>query len=148
MRGNLAVAAWQGVEGPSSVNNIRFKKTGSDISASIDLRVSKLRNEISMSEVRIKEICKRREVSEEEILGESAGETAQKVETYSTSNSDRYQGKSALEKFNADMQALRHEAYGIDGARTEIARLSLVKRNIEPDRSFDLSFDELRGFGF
>lgn len=133
----------------SHFGSLKFEKTGSEIQRGIDTRVEALSASISASESRITEICKRREIDATDILkDEDAEATNQKVGAYSTALSEQMQAKTALEKLNADMQQLRTETWGIQGARSEIARLTTVKKNIETARKFDLTFRELSALGF
>lgn len=135
-------------QGVIHVKDVTFEKTGAEIQRSIDTKVATLTTAIVKSEATIAEICKRREVEVSEVLGVDAQETEQKIGTYSAAVGERLQAKTALDRLNADMHALRHEAWGIEGARNEIDSLTRVKRNIQPERKFDLGYGELVRFGF
>lgn len=145
MYGENAMAA---VGGTRDFANLRFKKNTAEIREATAKRVALLQSEIRSAELRIGEICKRREVSPSEVLGQNAHETVEKIGAYSTSNADRYQGKTAMEKFNADMAQLRSESWGIEHARTTITMLTRVHNNLEPGCLFDLDYHELTTLGF
>lgn len=134
---------------PSYDSNLRFEKTGAEIQRSIDGQISTLNGLVAESEKIITDICKRREIDAADLLKDDDRESLnQKVEAYGSTLSQHMQAKSALELLNADMQELRAQTWGIQHTRAEVEALARIKKNLQAERKFDLTYSELKRLGF
>lgn len=132
-----------------STSKILFKKTGSDIKQSIDGVVKLLEEKISSAKTSIEEICKRRELDPSEVIEAGTDENA--VQTYSTkaeTSMGRQSSNNVIRELQNDLFSLRRHAATIESLKNDIDSLQRTQKNIEPEREFDLSYQELVEFGF
>lgn len=140
--------------GPSTPNgfyfeHLRFVKSGDEIRRSIDGRIVALEHQTSASELRIAEICKRREIDAKDFTEDrDARSISTKLGSYGEALGSTLSSKSAIEKLQADMNQLRTETWGILGARITIGSLVRVKKNIDSAQRFELNYAELETLGF
>ena len=129
--------------------NLRFIKEGSEVQNAIDGRIATFNSAITASEARIADICKRREIDADEFTkDEDISSVGAKVGSYTESLGATLQAKGAIEKLTADMNQLRSETWGIIHARNTIATLARVKKNLQPDITFNLTLGEIEHLGF
>ncbi len=125
---------------------LKFKKSGAEIQRAIDGRIGDLDNESNSLRSKVAHICKDREIDAEEVL---RAETEEAVNTYSSkamSNAPR--GNAMLQALQQDLNDLRLFTGEIRHNETRKMSLARIKKNIEPERSFDLGVLELAQFGF
>lgn len=130
------------------IPNLRFKKSGSQISASVSALISKRQKDISDIRNEVEVICKRRNITLQEVLD---ADDDTKVETYASKASLTLGGKqerSLIEQLNEDLQVLKYAPVQIRGIERGISTLQRVSRNIETSREFDLTFEEVTALGF
>lgn len=141
-RGQLANAQY-------STSKILFKKTGLEIKQSIEEVVKLLEEKSAKAKTDIEEICKRRELDPNEVIEAGTNENA--VQTYSTKAETSMGGgrtNSLIRELQNDLFALRQHAAAIESYKNDIDSLRRTQKNIEPERAFDLSYQELVEFGF
>lgn len=133
----------------SGSNSILFKKTGLEIKQSIDKVVSEIEERSTKVKGEIEEICKRRELDPGEVISAGSDEVA--VQTYSTKAESSLGGSrtnSIIRELQDDLFALRRLGATVESLKNEADSLRRTQRNIELERSFDLSYQELVEFGF
>lgn len=133
----------------SSESSILFKKTGMEIKQSIEGVVKLLEGKSVLAKASIEEICKRRELDPLEVI--EAGTDANAVQTYSTkaeTSMGRQSSNGLIRELQNDLFALRQHAAAIESYKNDIDSLRRTQKNIEPERAFDLSYQELVEFGF
>jgi len=128
---------------------LKFIKTGEQISKSIEGVVTKLITRSEEAKVSVQEICKRRELDPKEVIEAGTDETA--VGTYSM-KAETSMGKNTsntlIRELQEDLTHLRRYGMVIESYKQDVENLQRIQKNIEPKREFDLSFDELTNFGF
>lgn len=126
-----------------------FKKTGEDISKSLDGVVKKLNVKLEEVKANIAEICKRREIDPKEVIEAGSDEVA--VNTYSMkaeTSLGRGSPNTLIRELQEDLQNLRRYGMFVESMNTDITSFQRIQKNIEPKREFDLSYAELTNFGF
>lgn len=126
--------------------NLKFKKTGSEINRAIDDRTGILNAEIAKSQEVITKICKDRQIDTDEIF---SADDEEKIAAYSTrleNNAPRAQG--AMAEFQRDLSTLKTQSALIVRKKVLIDELTRVKKNIDQKESFSLSYDEICDLGF
>lgn len=128
---------------------LKFIKTGEQISKSIESVVTKLITRSEEAKAAIADICKRREIDPKEVIDAGADEVA--ISNYS-SKAETSMGKNTsntlIRELQEDLTHLRRYGMVIESYRQDVENLQRIQKNIESKREFDLSFDELTNFGF
>jgi hypothetical protein len=136
-----------GMQQSLDVATLRFKKTGEEIIKSLNVVAEHNRKDIEAAQEKITAICKRRELDPKEVL--EASQDEQKFQAYSTSlYNNAPQASSALKALEADLNMIRHNTMSIRMTRSENMDLQRIAENLEDDRIFDLTYDELVQLGF
>lgn len=144
-RGRLGVDNHLGL---NSDVTIHFKKTGADIKAAIETKLKTLRENCTEDEKEITIVCERRGIKAEEVIDAANDEGAtQLYESKAYSNAPAKHNK-ILEEMQSDMSLLRQLSASIAFTKEGIGALMTVQENIEVKREFDLTFSELKFFGF
>lgn len=129
------------------VPNMKFFKNGEEIQKAIANRVEILNSEIKTSKTLIEDICKRREIDSKEVL--EAGDDEVKTAAYSEKAfSKGPKANSAIRELEAEIMLLKSHGYEIVRTGVLINELDRVRKNIQIDTVFSLSFDEICDLGF
>jgi len=130
-------------------SDVVFGKKGSEIQGSISKKIELTLKDIEDNKKEIAAICKNRGLEVQEVL--EAADDEEKIEAYSNkvySNSGNPKQNSVVRELQADIDRLKALTWGTQSAHAEIDKLKRISSNIEPGRSFDLSYRELVAFGF
>lgn len=130
---------------------LRFKKTAAQISASVTTLINDLRKQQAEASEAIMEICKRRDISPDEVY--TAGDDEEAINTYSnrtlSSNATPHTHRAILDALQKDLDKLRDLGRAHARYNDAITHLERVAVNFEaPTREFDLTLDELQQLGF
>ena len=127
--------------------SLKFSKPGSAIRASVATVITDINKGIDEKVTTLTQICKRREVDPKEVI--EAGSDATRIENYSSrALTNAPQANSLLRELEKDLNMIKSLGISISMDKDEIESLSRISNNIELDRKFDLSYDELVQFGF
>lgn len=130
-------------------SDLLFSKTGKEIKESIESTLKGRFSEIEELKAKVAVICKNRELDPKEVIEAGSDEVA--VQTYSTKAETSMGGSRAgnlIRELQADLQALRIYASTIEMEKATIESLQRIQKNIELERKFDLSYNDLVEFGF
>lgn len=149
MQRDFAGAGLMGAMPEMNINfaAIRFSKTGSDIREGIQRKLGEYGKAIDGATAEIAAICKRRDLTVEEVL---EAKTEEHIQSYSNKASTSLGGQRSntlLRELEEDLGALRHLTDLIQGRRDAAERLERVSRNIHPAGTFELSYADLELFG-
>lgn len=126
---------------------LRFTKTGAEIQGSLEKKIGLILKDIEEDKKEIAEICKKRDLTVDEVLGADDDE---KVEAYSSKAMSNSPSKvsSAVRELQQDLDNLKAFTWGIKNQESQITNFNRIKSNIEPGRKFDLTYSELVEYGF
>lgn len=128
--------------------NLRFKKDGGAIKSAIEKRRDAVLKVLGEDQNRIAEICKRRQMDVEEVL--AAGDDEEAVNTYTAKAFSNVPARSniVIQELQNDLNLVRTLVRGTQNLIALKEKLETISNNVERERSFDLSFEELRALGF
>lgn len=127
---------------------IRFEKTGSEIAISVQSVIADVQKDIAERTIKIEAICKAREVSLEEVLEGAEDHEKYMAYEYKMSSSLPTQAKGVLESLQRDLNTLKSESQAIVAGKRQIENLQRIVQNINTERAFELSYNDLVLFGF
>jgi len=133
-------------------HTLRFKKTGGEIILALSKQKQALQTSAEKLAAQIKEICERRELTLEEVL--SAGDDEARTQAYTTKllgagPSTRVSlPRSAVEALQADVEQLQFCGRSHALVTRKLADVQRIIENLETERTFDLTLDELTNCGF
>jgi len=130
-------------------SDLLFSKTGKEIKESVEGTMKARFAKIEELKAKVAVICKNRELDPKEVIEAGSDEVA--VQTYSTKAETSMGGSRAnnlIRELQADLQALRIYASTIEMEKGTIETLQRIQKNIELERKFDLSYNDLVEFGF
>lgn len=126
--------------------SLTFNKSGSEIQRAIDSRLEQLESENRSERNTVAKICKDRQIDVDEVLN---ADTEEKVGAYSQKVLDTApRAALALQALERDLSTIRQATNRIWANNHASRQLALIKKNIEANRGFDLTFGELASLGF
>lgn len=149
MMKQYAAEAVRGRAGRNYNSDLLFSKTGKEIKESIEGTMKARFTKIEELKAKVADICKKRELDPKEVIEAGTDEIA--VQTYSLkaeTSMGPSRANNLIRELQEDLQALRINASIIESENHEIASLQRVQKNIELDRKFDLTYNDLVEFGF
>ena len=130
-----------------NVQSVTYKKLGGEIGASVAAVRKDNSDYIDELHKEIAEICTRRDLKVNDVL--IAGSSPERYEAYSTSIMENGpQSNAVLKALEVDLAKIRTNLTLIEMTKNENEYHKRLADNIEPNRSFDLTYDELVQLGF
>lgn len=140
------------IETVFSLPNMRFKKTGMQIRTAVELLIASYNKDITKAKEEIIAICKKREIDADELVDVDDVHTFNRMSArYANDMETQSVGITAnkmVKEMQADMQALRDLQHKVPQLFEFKEAYGKVVTHIEPERIFDLTYDELQKLGF
>lgn len=129
-------------------SEIVYKKTGAQIQESLKAVILNLKKDGEDFKGDISRLCKVRDIDVKEVL--EAGTDSEEVQNYSSKAFANVPGKAKglYEELQRDLVEIQNLVSALTHCNGQIEYFEKVTKNIEPERSFDLSYNELLNFGF